>query len=104
MQAKENRIFYFGDLDYEGIGIYERLAQLSKQQGISIQPFTEAYEKMLVKAHAVRELPKTKEKQNRNISGDFFRFFSDQTVYHMREILESERYIPQEIINITDFA
>ncbi len=104
MQAKENRIFYFGDLDYEGIGIYERLAQLSKQQGISIQPFTEAYEKMLVKAHAVRELPKTKEKQNRNISGDFFHFFSDQTVYHMREILESECYIPQEIINITDFA
>ena len=104
MQAKENKIFYFGDLDYEGIGIYERLAQLSKRQEISIQPFTEAYEKMMVKAHAVRELPKTKEKQNRNIAGDFFRFFSDQTVHHMREILERGYYIPQEIINITDFA
>ena len=28
MKAGENRIYYFGDLDYEGIGIYESLAAL----------------------------------------------------------------------------
>ncbi len=28
MQEENNQIYYFGDLDYEGIGIYEKLAQL----------------------------------------------------------------------------
>lgn len=104
MRAVENQIYYFGDLDYEGIGIYERLAELFEMQQYSIQPFTQAYEKMLEKAQTVRELPITKEKQNRRISERFFGFFSDQTAAKMKEILESDRYIPQEILNICDFA
>lgn len=104
MQAEENRIYYFGDLDYEGIGIYEHLEELFEKQQYHIQPFTHAYEKMLVKARAVRELPRTKEKQNRKISGRFFAFFSDQAVLEMKEILENDRYIPQEILNICDFV
>lgn len=104
MQAKENRIYYFGDLDYEGIGIYERLAQLFEQQEIMICPFTQAYEKMMEKAGEVKKLPNTKEKQNRNLSGAFFSFFSEQTVSHMLQLLEREYYIPQEILNITDFS
>lgn len=104
MRAAENQIYYFGDLDYEGIGIYERLAESFELQQYSIQPFVQAYEKMLEKAQTVRELPMTKEKQNRRISEQFFRFFSDQTVHKMKEILESDRYIPQEILNICDFA
>lgn len=104
MQAAENQIYYFGDLDYEGIGIYERLAESSEIQSYQIQPFTQAYEKMLAKAQAVRQLPKTKEKQNRRISELFFRFFSDQTVDKMKGILESGCYIPQEILNRCDFG
>uniref|UniRef100_N2ADH7 Wadjet protein JetD C-terminal domain-containing protein n=1 Tax=Eubacterium plexicaudatum ASF492 TaxID=1235802 RepID=N2ADH7_9FIRM len=104
MQAKENRIYYFGDLDYEGIGIYERLAESFERQEIKIRPFTEAYEKMLEKARMVERLAKTKEKQNRNISGTFFAYFSGQTVQAMKQLLEKEYYIPQEILNITDFV
>lgn len=104
MQAEGNRIYYFGDLDYEGIGIYERLAEQSARQNIKIQPFTQAYETMLVKARPVRQLPKTKEKQNRNLTGDFFTYFPEQTVCVMKELLEQEYYIPQEIINQADFA
>ena len=104
MQAEGNRIYYFGDLDYEGIGIYERLASQSAGQNIKIQPFTQAYETMLVKARSVRQLPKTKEKQNRNLAGDFFTYFPEQTVRAMKELLEQEYYIPQEIINQTDFV
>ena len=104
MQAKENQIYYFGDLDYEGIGIYERLAELSERQGIKIFPFINAYVMMLEKAQAAGELPKMKEKQYRQLSGYFFSCFPEQTVRTMKEILESERYIPQEIINITDFV
>lgn len=104
MQAEENQIFYFGDMDYEGIGIYERLMEVSDRQEIKILPFTKAYEKMLEKAQEAGELPQTKEKQNRNLSGRFFTHFKESSVCQMKEILESGRYIPQEIINITDFV
>ncbi len=102
MQAAENRIYYFGDLDYEGIGIYERLAGVFEERQ-QIEPFTGAYKQMLVKAREVRELPLTKEKQNRNISERFFQWFTEKDIRDMKQILESGRYIPQEILNICDF-
>lgn len=105
MQAAENQIYYFGDLDYEGIGIYERLAEsFGTQRQIQIQPFAKAYARMVQKALTVSELPMTKEKQNRNISGSFFAWHSDAVVYQMKQILESGHYIPQEILNIGDFG
>lgn len=101
MQDFENGFYYFGDLDYEGIGIYERLAQ-SMEGRFYIEPFTAAYRHMLQKARTAVELPPTKEKQNRSLTGYFFQFFTDEEVCGMKEILESGRYIPQEIINISD--
>lgn len=106
MQAPENRIYYFGDLDYEGIGIYERLAEFClAQHHIQIMPFANAYERMLAKASIIQieELPMSKEKQNRNITGQFFAWHRQEMVEQMRRILESGRYIPQEILNINDF-
>lgn len=91
----DNDFYYFGDLDYEGIGIYESLCAHFK-----CEPFVNAYEVMLKKAEAL-SLPVTKEKQNRNIKDVFFNYFDDAS--KMLEILESERYIPQEILTIEDF-
>lgn len=102
MRAKENQIYYFGDLDFEGIGIYERLAESFKEQH-PIVPFTKAYEQMLRKAQDIRSLPATKEKQNHNISGHFFSFFTEEVACEMKSVLDSERYIPQEILNINDY-
>lgn len=110
----KNQILYFGDLDYEGIGIYERLAVLfdnedkaagSRGAGHKVKPFVQAYGKMLEKAEAcgMDFLPETSEKQNRNLSGIFFSYFSSQIVDKMICILEAGKYIPQEIINIMDF-
>ena len=90
-----NNFYYFGDLDYEGIGIYESLTTYFK-----CEPFVIAYVAMLKKAENI-SLPVTKEKQNRNITEAFFNYFDDSS--KMREILESERYIPQEILTIEDF-
>lgn len=106
MRAAENRIYYFGDLDYEGIGIYERLADTfeEKIQQENIQPFIQAYEKMLIKAQAVRELPLTKEKQNRSLTGRFFSFFQEPAASRMKAVLESGHYIPQEILNSGDYS
>ena len=105
MNAPENRYLYFGDLDYEGIGIYERLSELFEEDH-EILPFRVAYERMLGKAAACAgryDLPDTKEGQNRKLSGRFFSCFPEQTAEQMRQILEAGQYIPQEILNILDF-
>lgn len=116
MKAPDNRIYYFGDLDYEGIGIYENLSGMVCEKW-EIVPFVDAYEAMLEKAGLmlgqplsvgqieadVGCLPDTKEQQNRNIKGTFFTYFSKAVVEKMRIILKSDKYIPQEILNIQDF-
>jgi len=106
----QNEILYFGDLDYEGIGIYERLAELFGGEGTGaenrrIRPFVQAYEKMVDKAGqaGMDFLPKMSENQNRSLSGLFFRCFSQEMADKMKRLLEAGNYIPQEIINITDF-
>ena len=46
MKHPENTIYYFGDLDYEGIGIYENLAEKFRSRW-KIIPFVPAYQAML---------------------------------------------------------
>lgn len=102
MTDKRNEILYFGDLDYEGIGIWERLYRLCEGR-YEIRPFLRAYEAMLEKAEKIETLPDTKEQQNRHISPVFFSYFSETTTVKMKNILEKGTYVPQEILNITDF-
>lgn len=102
MNDAGNRIYYFGDLDYEGIGIYENLANRCSERR-EIVPFIPAYEAMLEKAEKVKQLPDTKERQNRNPGEKFWLYFEETQVRQMRLILESGVYIPQEILNIMDF-
>lgn len=49
MKHPKNTIYYFGDLDYEGIGIYENLAEKFRSRW-KIIPFVPAYQAMLGKA------------------------------------------------------
>ena len=91
-----------GDLDYEGIGIYENLSADFGEKW-NIVPFEAGYRKMLSKAKGVDSIPETKEGQNRNIKDIFFSYFSTEQVKRMKEILEKGYYIPQEILNISDF-
>lgn len=102
MKEAGNELLYFGDLDYEGIGIYETLAEAFADSG-TIRPFVPAYLAMLNKGDLAKSLPLTKEHQNKNISGSFFSFFDEHTTGRMKKILESGRYIPQEILNIDDY-
>lgn len=55
------------------------------------------------KAEEITELPETKEHQNRNISTQFFSCFDEIMVKKMEAVLDKDRYIPQEILNIADF-
>lgn len=100
----ENKIYYFGDLDYEGILIFEHLQKEYANQ-VEICLFTKAYEKMLEKAEHIgyEELPETKEGQNKNAGDSFFQSFSQVAQKKMRNILENGKYIPQEILNERDY-
>lgn len=103
MNYQNNEYLYFGDLDYEGIGIYEQLAESFQSVHILI-PFVEAYAMMLDKTERCEELPDTKEGQNKNISGRFYSYFDEGQQSRIQSILKKGKYIPQEILNITDFS
>lgn len=99
------RLFYFGDLDWEGIQIYESLKeQFQKDTGREIAPFAPAYLAMLKKAETVPSLPRTKEGQNPGDRGIFFSFFEKTPVQKMKQILHASLYIPQEILNNEDYS
>ena len=90
------------DLLFWGSGIYENLSADFGEKW-NIVPFEAGYRKMLSKAKGVDSIPETKEGQNRNIKDIFFSYFSTEQVKRMKEILEKGYYIPQEILNISDF-
>lgn len=104
MREEENVIYYFGDLDYEGIGIYEKLAEFFEKHCV-IRPFCEAYVKMTEKAEEMemKSMPSMKTGQNRNIGERFWNFFEKQDAEKMKELLQRGQYIPQEILSVKDF-
>lgn len=100
----ENRFLYAGDLDYEGIGIYESLCLANKDKR-KIELFTDYYRLMLNKAKDINEpLPPMKEGQNEVSGGSFFGYFSKSERKAILKILEEGRYIPQEILTVRDYG
>ena len=104
MREKANVIYYFGDLDYEGIAIYERLAAAFDTE-CKITPFTEGYLEMMKKAMEIgeKQLPAMKKGQTQKIGTGFWNAFSKESVDEMKKLLQKGRYIPQEILTIEDF-
>lgn len=104
MREKGNELYYLGDLDYEGILIYERLAKLF-EEFCEIRPFCQGYMRMYEKACQIGldKLPFTKEGQNQNIGTKFWSYFRSEQVDNMQALLKGKRYIPQEILNVEDF-
>jgi hypothetical protein len=98
MRDERNKIYYYGDLDYEGIHIYEDFA---KTFAYPVEPFIPAYQRLL--RSKLEALPYSKEKQNKNISDLFFSYFGVEEQKQMKRILESGRYVPQEYLTISDY-
>ncbi len=123
MRAENNTIYYLGDLDYEGILIYENLVKLfaeevgkeniqkfsnineKKMELLQIKPFVLGYAKMLEKAQkiGISNMPEMKKGQNHKIGTTFFHYFSKEIVENFESLLESNKYIPQEILSGEDF-
>ncbi len=96
--------YYFGDLDYEGIGIFNDLKDINS--GLDIKLFGRLYSWMLEEATKLLkstggkfELPRTKEKQSKKFITRFLGEFDDEESRRINSILVEGRYIPQEILN-----
>lgn len=90
------RVFYWGDIDYEGISIYERLKKRYYDK-FNIELFTNAYIIMINLAKG-KILPGYSEKQNKNI-GDIFLAEMQTYAEIILNFLQKGVYVPQEIIN-----
>ncbi len=107
VQDSRNQLYYLGDIDFEGIRIYEQLKEKYLEE-VCIKPFVPAYERMLEKGKeriqrfGDRGLPEMKKGQNKTLAGSFMEYFSDGVQKQIYEILEDGKYIPQEIINRQD--
>lgn len=102
--CKKNDILYLGDIDYEGILIYEELYK-NFRESFPVKPFVKAYCYMIdkyIKNDII--LPKSKEGQNKNIEDIFLNNFLEEYKVKIMDILLSGRYIPQEIINFGDLV
>lgn len=104
MKEKENRIYYLGDIDYEGILIYETLAEQYAEEFL-VQPFLEGYFVMLQKAKraGLWRMPDMKEGQNQKAGAVFYSYFAEEDREQIQKLLQSGHYIPQEILSEEDF-
>ena len=90
-------LLYWGDIDYEGIAIYERLVDRHSAL-LNIKLFKGAYELMLLLSKN-RTLALSKDNQNKNIKDCFFSELNAENNEEIKHILSNGFYIPQEIVN-----
>lgn len=93
---------YFGDLDFEGISIFQELRIRNPQYKIEL--FTKLYALML-EEYPISVLDKTKKSQFRPESlNDFLSYFTKEQAAAITELLDNGFYIPQEAIRRDMFA
>ncbi|MDP4142994.1 MAG: DUF2220 family protein [Bacillota bacterium] len=87
----EHKFYYFGDLDYEGISIWNSLNE--RVQAELAIPF---YTELIKKSSSIG-----KEGQQRNVEAlnNFLQFFSREEQGSIVNILDNKRYLPQEGLN-----
>lgn len=99
----KGQIYYWGDIDYEGIKIFLTTEKVNSR--LEIKPFVCAYSEMISEfekiysaEHKKDFLCRAKQKIPENISG-FLSFFDNETGTKIKKYLADGLYIPQEIIN-----
>lgn len=96
LSKSKNTYYYFGDLDYEGIEIFQKLK--ANNEYININLCTELYLLMLKESEKFR-LPDTKSGQKKTDIELFLQNFNNENKQKIINILDNGLYIPQEILN-----
>ncbi|WP_010244160.1 Wadjet anti-phage system protein JetD domain-containing protein [Acetivibrio cellulolyticus] len=89
-----DRVYYFGDLDFEGIGIFNSMA--AKYGKYLIVPHVNLYKQMLAEAKNPPFLRTNQSELNLEL---FLMNFDEESKTKISEILYTGRYIPQEAVN-----
>lgn len=93
--------YYFGDIDQEGIFIYNKLQDTFLEY--DIVPAVPFYEHMLKVTDVSGSRP-LKNPSNIRLSSlsPFLNFFSDESATLIEEIIRNQRCLPQEVVNNND--
>lgn len=97
------RVYYFGDLDPEGIDIFGSLVAAFPL--IAIQPFVYCYQ-ALIRLYG-EDAPMRLEKQQKlraSHEETFLTYFTPELSQEIQAIIHSKRYIPQEGLSYAFFA
>lgn len=99
--SQSDRYYYFGDLDPEGIFIYNSLVK--KYPLYKIKPAVALYNYIIIKAGPDKAQPLRKV-QNRSETSllPFIDCFEPETRDIITKMMEERKYIPQEVFNKTD--
>ena len=99
----DGKVWYWGDIDNEGIDIFLSFVSISPE--LDISPFTEAYKKMtelfehlLSGGNADRLKGHTNQRRPDNIS-EFYKSIDSRSAERITLLLRDGYYIPQEILN-----
>lgn len=89
-----DNIYYFGDIDYEGIGIYLNLKDSYSQYNII--PHVELYKELI---DGTDSPPNLKRKQDVILIEEFLNFFDEYYRQRISNVLKLGKYIPQEALS-----
>jgi len=100
--STSDRYFYFGDLDQEGIHIFNSLRK--KFPAYDIKPAVKLYSIVLRKTGIEKAHPLRKKQVVGNSSlSPFIDFFEPDEKETIKKIVDERKYLPQEIFNKSDF-
>lgn len=95
-QAAMINFYYFGDLDMEGIEIFENVIRVNPDLNIIL--FKQAYLDMIDESKKY-ETPDCSDHQMPSKGVAFFPYFTEEQVLRIKHILDKGKFIPQEILS-----
>lgn len=95
--GRKARFLYFGDLDFTGIEMFQRVCMVNPCTKIKL--FTELYGEML-RLTEIEKLGQIRTKQRNSLSiEEFLAIFTIDQARIIRKILNEYKYIPQEVLS-----
>lgn len=103
LQESLEQLYYLGDLDWEGIRIYETLC--AHYPKLKLNLCTAGYLCLLEKGEELgtERLPQMRSGQHPCPEANFFQAFTPDQRERMLAILDAGRYVPQEIMIAADY-